>query len=70
MYGSASSGWGSGSAYSRSGFHKGSRIGSPFSAASLIFLLQPDRWIEARQNGGQIISSDNNYDGIIDYTLV
>ena len=29
----------------------------------------PDRWIEARQNGGQSISSDNNYDGKIDYSL-
>ncbi|MDX9801927.1 MAG: hypothetical protein RBT69_11400 [Spirochaetia bacterium] len=28
-----------------------------------------DRWIEARQSGGQIVSSDNNYDGVIDYIL-
>ena len=30
---------------------------------------KPDRWIESRAGGGQIIKADNNYDGKIDYTL-
>jgi hypothetical protein len=30
---------------------------------------KPDRWIESRTGGGQIIKSDNNFDGEIDYIL-
>ncbi len=30
---------------------------------------RPDRWIETLSGGGELVKSDNNYDGIVDYQL-